>query len=101
MTAAGDAVAAAEAFAAAERLNKIKADSQAAVFAISAGRDRLKQGQIKAAVEKFREAVRLAPDNAQAHQQLGLALRRQGAVSEARIALETARRLAPQVHSPD
>src|SRR5205814_564324 len=71
-----DAAGAAAAFAEAQRLNALKADAQAAVFAVNAGLERLKRREVGAAIEKFREAIRLAPDNAQAHFQLALALRR-------------------------
>ncbi|MEP6914831.1 MAG: tetratricopeptide repeat protein [Acidobacteriota bacterium] len=59
--------------------------------AISAGRGRLEQGEIAAAVEEFRKAVRLAPDNAQA--QRGLALKKRGAAAESRTELEAVKRL--------
>jgi tetratricopeptide (TPR) repeat protein len=95
LTAARDPEAAAEAFAEAQRLNKRKADSQAAVFAVNAGRERLQKGDVRGAIARFRDAVRLAPDNAQAHYQLALALRRSGAMTEARAEYESARRLAP------
>ena len=80
LTAAHDSTGAAEAFANAARLNKVKADSQAAVFAVNAGRERLRQNDLAGAIERFREAVWLDPNNAQAHYQLGLALRRKGAL---------------------
>jgi Flp pilus assembly protein TadD len=83
------------AFAEAERLSRRKSDSQAAAFAVNAGRERLAQGDVQGAIVRFRDAVRLAPDDAQAHYQLALALRRRGAVREAQAEYETARRLAP------
>src|SRR5205807_5445665 len=90
-----DAAGAAAQFAEADRLNKRKADAQAAAFAVNAGLERLKNGDVAAAVEKFREAVRLAPDSAQAHFQLALALRRMGRQQEARAEFAAAQRLAP------
>ena len=78
LTAAHDSKGAAEAFASAARLNKAKADSQAAVFAVNAGRERLRQSDLRGAIDSFREAVSLDPNNAHAHYQLGLALRRKG-----------------------
>ena len=71
----------------------MKADSQAAVFAVNAGMERLRSGDLAAAIARFREAIRLAPDNPQAHYQLSRALRRRGARIEANAELETARRL--------
>jgi tetratricopeptide (TPR) repeat protein len=87
--------AAAAAFAEAERLNRKKADAQAAAFALGVGRQKLAAGDLEGALERLREAVRLAPDAPQAHHQLALALQRKGATEEARAHLATARRLAP------
>jgi Flp pilus assembly protein TadD len=94
LRAAHDDQGAADALAQAQRLSKIKADSQAAVFAVNAGVERLKQNDLAAAIEKFREAIRLDPASAQAHYQLGTALKKRGAVAEARVELDKARQLA-------
>jgi Flp pilus assembly protein TadD len=91
---------AAEAFAEAERLNKRKADAQASTFAVSVGLDKLKAGDVRGAIERFRKAVRLAPENPQAHYQLALALRRVGAGTEARAHFDEAARLAPYLRAP-
>jgi hypothetical protein len=56
-----DAAGASAALAEAERLNKVKADGQAAVFAVNAGLESLKRHEVAAAIARFREAVRLAP----------------------------------------
>jgi hypothetical protein len=48
----------------AQRLNRIKADSQAAVFAVNAGRERLQKGDLRGGIARFREAVRLARQRA-------------------------------------
>ena len=84
----------------AERLNKKKADAQAAAFALSAGRSKMSKGDLAGAIVGFREAVRLAPDNADAHYQLALALRKKGARAEARRHFEEAQRLAPYLTAP-
>jgi tetratricopeptide (TPR) repeat protein len=55
-----------------------------------------KLGDEQAAIERFREAVKLAPDAAAAHLNLGLFLRRQGATAEALGHLEEATTLIPQ-----
>jgi len=94
-----DAEGAKAAFMEAERLNKLKADAQASVFAVNAGLDQLKRQAVAAAIAKFREAIRLAPDNAQAHFQLALALRRIGHQDEASREFDTARRLAPYLRA--
>src|SRR5262249_16130102 len=91
---------AAQAFAEAERLNKLKADAQVAAFAVNAGVAAINRQDIAGAIEKFREAARLAPDNAQAHYQLALALRRAGRQDEARAEFTAARRLAPYLKDP-
>jgi Flp pilus assembly protein TadD len=59
------------------------------------GLEKLKAGDRAAAIAQFREAVRLAPDNPQAHYHLGLALQRSGARAEAARHLAEAKRLAP------
>jgi Flp pilus assembly protein TadD len=79
----------------------MKADAQAAVFAVNAGLERLKRRDLAAAIAHFREAVRLHADNAQAHFQLALALRRSGALVESRKEFQAARRLAPHLKPPD
>jgi Flp pilus assembly protein TadD len=81
-------------------LNKRKADSQASVFAVNGGRDLMRRGQLQPAIAKFREAVRLAPDNPQAHYQLALALKSAGAAAEARAEFAAATRLAPYLKPP-
>jgi len=52
------------------------------------------------AIASFREAVRLAPEDARAHYQLALALRKGGAVAESRREMTEARRLAPYLEDP-
>ena len=101
LTQLGQTDAATAALAEAERLNKRKADSQAATFAIAVGLERVKANDVAGAIERFREAVRLAPDNARAHYQLGLVLQRTGAQDEAQKHLSEARRLAPYLATPD
>ena len=71
------------------------------MFAVNAGLQRLKRDDLAAAIARFRDAVRLDPDNAQAHFQLALALRRSGALVESRRELQAAERLAPHLKAPD
>jgi len=59
------------------------------------------RGQLQPAIAKFREAVRLAPDNPQAHYQLALALRSAGAAADARAEFAEAIRLAPYLRIPN
>ena len=88
-------------FAEAERLNKRKADEQAAIFAVNAGLQKLKRNDLAGAISKFREAVRLAPESPQAHYQLALALRSSGEKEDAQLHFQEARRLAPYLKPPD
>jgi tetratricopeptide (TPR) repeat protein len=97
----GDAAGAALALAEADRLNKKKADAQAATFALDAGLTKLKKRDTAGALESFREAIRLSPEHAKAHYQLALALQSQGAVEEARHHFTEARRLAPYLTPPE
>jgi tetratricopeptide (TPR) repeat protein len=83
------------ALAEAERINKKKADAQAAQFALSVGQERLRKNDLQGAIEKFRQAIRLAPELARAHLQLALALEKLGDTQDARKHFEEARRLAP------
>jgi tetratricopeptide (TPR) repeat protein len=96
----GDAQGAARARAEADRLNRRKADAQASTFALSAGRRLLEAGNRDAALAQFREAVRLSPDNADAHLALAESLKASGASVEARKHLEEARRLKTAARSP-
>ena len=72
------------------RLRQRKADAQAAAFAVSVGLKKQGDGDLAGAVERFREAVRLAPDSADAHYRL--ALRKRGAAAEAKRHFDEARR---------
>jgi Flp pilus assembly protein TadD len=70
------------------------------VFTVGVGRERLKQGDRAGAIEKFREAIQLAPDNYDAHYALGLALAERGDYAAAQRAFDEARRLAPWLSPP-
>jgi tetratricopeptide (TPR) repeat protein len=91
-----DGAGAAAAFAEADRLNKIKADQQAAIFALSVGRKRLSQKDLDGALEQLREAVRLDPTNREAQYELAGALKQKGDTAEAQRHLDEARRLDPK-----
>ena len=82
----------------ADRLARRKADAQASAFAVSVGRQKLKSGDRAAAIAQFREAIELAPDNAEAHHALALALQQTGAGAEARQHFEEAHKLAPHLY---
>ena len=97
----GDKEAGASELAEADRLNRRTADAQASTFAVSVGVRKVKAGDYRGGIEQFREAIRLAEDNPQAHYQLALALRHTGARAEAQTHFETAHRLAPYLNPPD
>ena len=92
---------AAAAFAEAQRLTRMKADAQAATFAVGVGLKRMKDKDTAGAIERFREAVRLAPDYPEAHYQLALALQASGARTEAQRQFAEAHRLAPHLKPLD
>ena len=90
----GDKEAGAAALAEADRLNRRTADAQASTFAVGVGVQKAKAGDDRGAIAQFREAIRLADDNPQAHYQLGAgaaahrrARRSADALRDARIAL--------------
>jgi Flp pilus assembly protein TadD len=82
----------------ADRLTRRKADAQASAFAVSVGRQKLKSGDRPAAIAQFREAIRLAPENADAHHALAQTLQQNGADAEARLHFEQAHKLAPHLY---
>jgi Flp pilus assembly protein TadD len=86
--------------AAATRLSQLKADAQASTFAVGVGRERLRARDLDGAIAQFREALRLAADNPQAHYQLALALRARGEIREAEPHFAEAARLAPYLKPP-
>ncbi|MFN6203264.1 MAG: tetratricopeptide repeat protein, partial [Acidobacteriota bacterium] len=92
----GDLAGARVSLAEAARLNKLKSDRQAALFALNAGLKLLREGKSAAAIERLTAATRLDPTNPDAHRQLGLALRRAGRLREAATSLQQADQLAPR-----
>ena len=70
-------------------------------FAVGVGMRKVAAGEYAEAIKQFREAIRLADDNPQAHYQLALALRRTGASAEARRHFAIAHQLAPYLSPPD
>jgi Flp pilus assembly protein TadD len=96
----GDVAGANRARADADRLNQRKADTQASAFALSVGQQKIDAGDLAGGVAQFREAIRLAADNARAHYALALALEKSGARDEARRHFAEAQRLAPYLRRP-
>ena len=93
----GDLEAARVEFQEAARLNKIKSNQQAAVFATNTGLAELKEGKLDAAVERFQSAVQLDPTNPQAYYNLARALQQKGETQAALNAYKKAKELDPRV----
>jgi Tfp pilus assembly protein PilF len=93
----GDAQAARLEFLEAARLNKLKSDRQAAIFALNTGIARLKEGDVDAAVERLEAAVKLDPKNAQAFYHLAGAYQQKGQKAAALVAYRKAKELDPRV----
>jgi Flp pilus assembly protein TadD len=97
LTRKGDVGAARIEFQEAARLNKVKANKQAAAFAVNLGLARLKEGKVDAAIERFQAAVELDSTNAQAFYNLANALQKKGERDAARTAYQKAKELDPRV----
>ncbi|MGH9836777.1 MAG: tetratricopeptide repeat protein, partial [Blastocatellia bacterium] len=81
----------------AARLIKLKQDRDAAFTALSTGVQRLNEGKLDEAIERFGAAVKLDPNLAQAYYQLSVALKKKGQVAASQEALRKAERLDPRV----
>ena len=81
----------------AARLNKIKSNQQAAMFATNTGLAKLKEGKLDDAIDSFQRAVELDPTNAQAYYNLAKALQKKGQREAARTAEQKARELDPRI----
>ena len=79
----------------------MKADAQAAAFALSVGEQKLKSGDRTGAIAQFRQAISLAPGNPRAHYALAAALREAGEQAEADRHTELARKLADGLRQRD
>ena len=97
LTRKGDKDAAQVEFQEAARLNKIKSNMQAAVFATNTGIALLKEGKVDAAIERFEAAIKLDPTNAQAYYNLARALQIRGERTAAQTAYQKAKELDPRV----
>jgi superkiller protein 3 len=93
----GDVESARAEFQEAARLNKIKSNQQAAMFAMNTGLAKLKEGKLDEAIEGFQKAVELDPINAQAYYNLAKAFQKKGQTEAARIAEQKARELDPRI----
>src|SRR5262249_19170530 len=93
----GDMESARSQFLEAAKLNKKKADMQAAMFAANSGRARLKEGNIDAAIERLQAAIKLFSDDARTHYDLARALWRKGQKEAAQAEYEKAKQLDPRL----
>jgi len=93
----GDIAAARVEFQEAARLNKLKSNQQAAIFAMNTGLAHLKQGKLDAAVERLQAAVALDPTNPTAFYHLAEALQQAGQSEAALAAYQKAKELNPRV----
>jgi Flp pilus assembly protein TadD len=73
---------------------------QAATLATNTGANQLREGDVDDAIEKFRAALKLAPDFAPAHFQLGMAFLRKGDSAQASAEFEKAHQLDPHLRPP-
>src|SRR5262249_46996933 len=80
----------------AARLIKIKQDREAALAAVNAGVELLKEGKLDEAVERFDAATKLDPESAQAWRQLSAALKKKGQVAASQDAQRRAEKLYPK-----
>jgi Flp pilus assembly protein TadD len=93
----GDVDSARVEFQEAARLNKIKSNQQAAMFATNTGLAKLKEGKLDEAIETFQRAVQLDPTNAEAYYNLAKAFQKKGQTAAARAAEQKARELNPRI----
>jgi Flp pilus assembly protein TadD len=63
------------------------------MFALNAGKKKFNEGDLAGAVERFEEAVKLDPNFAAAHYELGMALTKFGRKAAARAAFAQAAKL--------
>ena len=96
----GNTTAASEEFSRSEEINKAKMNVQAATLATNTGANQLLEGDVDGAIEKFRAALKLAPDFAPAHFQLGMAFLRKGDNAQASAEFEKAHELDPHLRPP-
>src|SRR5262249_35586675 len=77
----------------AARLIKVKQDREAAFAAINAGVQRLKEGKVDEAIERFEAATKLDPESAHAWYQLSVAFKKKGQITASQGALRIAEKL--------
>jgi len=78
-------------------LIKVGQDREAALAAVNTGVQRLKEGKLDEAVERFEAATKLDPQSAQAWYQLSSALKKKGQTAASQEALRKAEKLDPRL----
>jgi tetratricopeptide (TPR) repeat protein len=96
----GDSVGASEEAKAGAEISRQKNSLQAATFATNSGRRLLGVGDLDGAISQFRSAIAAVPAYAQAHYQLGLALKQKGDKQEAQKEFQRAVELDPHLTAP-
>ncbi|HMY72382.1 MAG TPA: tetratricopeptide repeat protein, partial [Blastocatellia bacterium] len=96
----GEMEAARAEFQEAARLNKLKSNNQAATFDTNTGTQKMKEGDLAAAISLFESAIKKDPNYAPAHYQLGLALRKKGQTKAAAEAFQRAQQLDRRLKPP-
>jgi tetratricopeptide (TPR) repeat protein len=94
----GDTAGAAEDRKVAEEIRKSNVNQQSAVFNTNSGIRLLNMEDIDGAISQFESAIKLSPDYAPAHYQLGLALKRKGKMAQGDAELKRAAELDPDYH---
>ena len=96
----GDQTQAGDKFKKAEALNRERMNVQAATLATNTGARQLREGDLNGGIEQFRAALKMAPNFAPAHYQLGLALRQKGNLAQASAEFQKAHQLDPHLKPP-
>ncbi|MGH7867590.1 MAG: tetratricopeptide repeat protein, partial [Candidatus Dormibacteraceae bacterium] len=96
----GDRAGAAKEYQEAQALNQALANRQAATLSTNTGAKELQEGQVDSAIARFRAALKLAPDFASAHYQLGLAFLKKGENGRAAAEFQKAHALDPNLSAP-
>jgi Flp pilus assembly protein TadD len=79
---------------------KRQTDQQAALLALRSAEHLLNAGDLDGAISQFRAALNAAPENAKAHYELGLTLKRKGDLPGATQEFDTAHKLDGRFVAP-
>ena len=79
---------------------KLKQEREAAITTTQTGVQRLQEGKLDEAIERFNAALKLDPKYAPAHFHLGTALKKKGQAAAALEAWRKAEQLDPKLKAP-